>query len=61
MINIKFNTGTSLAKWSYLMISLPPTYESFDPQSIRAIMNEFYQALVKIGINAAPPFLGQCL
>ncbi|KAF2790570.1 putative RNA interference and gene silencing protein [Melanomma pulvis-pyrius CBS 109.77] len=61
MINIKFNTGASLAKWSCVMISLPRSRDSFDPQSLGAVMNEFHQALGKIGVTAAPPFPGQRL
>lgn len=61
MINIKFNTGASLAKWSYLMISLPSVRDSFDQQSLKDVMNEFHQALGKIGVNTAPPLPGQRL
>jgi len=61
MINIKFNTGASLAKWSSLMISLPRSRDSFDQQSLGAVMHELHQALGKIGVNAAPPFPGQHL
>ncbi|EDN03752.1 predicted protein [Histoplasma mississippiense (nom. inval.)] len=61
MINIKFNTGASLAKWSYLMISLPGARDSFNQQSLGAVMNEFHQALGKIGVNVAPPLAGQRL
>ncbi|TWU71451.1 hypothetical protein ED733_001188 [Metarhizium rileyi] len=59
MINIKFNTGASLAKWSYLMISLSGARDLFNPQSLAAVMNEFHQVLGKIGVNAAPPLPGQ--
>ncbi|KAI1906889.1 hypothetical protein LOZ65_006818 [Ophidiomyces ophidiicola] len=61
MSNVKFNTGASLAKWSYLMISLPGACDSFSQQSLGAVMNEFHQTLGKIGVNAAPPLAGQRL
>ncbi|KAF2470803.1 putative RNA interference and gene silencing protein [Lindgomyces ingoldianus] len=61
MIDIKFNTSASLTKWSYLLISLPRTRDSFDLQSVRTVMNEFHQALRKIGVDAAPPLVGQRL
>ncbi|KJK73535.1 hypothetical protein H634G_11206 [Metarhizium anisopliae BRIP 53293] len=61
MINIKFNTGASLAKWSYLVISLSGARDFFNPQSLAAVMNEFHQVLRKIGVNAAPPLAGQSL
>ncbi|KAM0362011.1 hypothetical protein ACHAPK_011567 [Fusarium culmorum] len=59
MMDIKFNIGASLTKWSYLMISLPGAHDSFDQQSLGVVMNEFYQALGKIGVNAAQPLSGQ--
>ncbi|KAF4496077.1 Stem cell self-renewal Piwi [Fusarium agapanthi] len=61
MTNTRFNIGASLAKWSYLMISVPGMRDSFDQQSSRAVMNEFHAALQKIGVNAAQPFPGQRL
>ncbi|KAJ9412988.1 hypothetical protein QL093DRAFT_2525470, partial [Fusarium oxysporum] len=61
MSDIRFNIGASLAKWSYLMISIPGIRDSFDQQSSRAVMNEFHAALQKIGVNAAQPFPGQRL
>ncbi|KAG4277069.1 hypothetical protein FPRO04_14193 [Fusarium proliferatum] len=61
MPDIRFNIGASLAKWSYLMISIPGIRDSFDQQSSRAVMNEFHAALQKIGVNAAQPFPGQRL
>ncbi|KAF2105445.1 putative RNA interference and gene silencing protein [Lophiotrema nucula] len=61
MINIKFNTAASLSRWSYLMISLPRARDSFDQQSLEAVMKEFYQTLGKIGVNATPPLSGQRL
>ncbi|RBA11871.1 hypothetical protein FPRO05_14150 [Fusarium proliferatum] len=59
MMDIKFNIGASLTKWSYLMISLPGARDSFDQQSLGAVMNEFYQTLGKIGVSAAKPLSGQ--
>ncbi|KAF9774432.1 hypothetical protein IL306_007563, partial [Fusarium sp. DS 682] len=59
MMDIKFNIGASLTKWSYLMISLPGARDPFDQQSLGAVMNEFYQTLGKIGVNAAQPLSGQ--
>ncbi|KAF5576968.1 eukaryotic translation initiation factor 2C 2 [Fusarium pseudocircinatum] len=59
MMDIKFNVGASLTKWSYLMVSLPGAPDSFDQQSLAAVMHEFHQALGKIGVNAAQPFAGQ--
>ncbi|KAL5610456.1 hypothetical protein FOBRF1_006573 [Fusarium oxysporum] len=41
MSDVRFNIGASLAKWSYLMISIPGIRDSFDQQSSRAVMNEF--------------------
>ncbi|CZR42761.1 putative argonaute like post-transcriptional gene silencing protein QDE-2 [Fusarium proliferatum ET1] len=61
MLDIRFNIGASLAKWSYLVISIPGMHDSFDQQSSRAVMNEFHTALQKIGVNAAQPFPGQRL
>ncbi|KAF4944941.1 hypothetical protein FGADI_12323 [Fusarium gaditjirri] len=61
MSDIRFNIGASLAKWSYLMISIPGIRDSFDQQSSRAVMNEFHAALQKIGVDAAQPFPGQRL
>ncbi|OBS16622.1 hypothetical protein FPOA_12756 [Fusarium poae] len=61
MSDIKFNIGASLAKWSYLMVSIPGIRDSFDQQSLRAVMDEFHAALQKIGVNAAQPFPGQRL
>lgn len=58
-MDIKFNIGASLTKWSYLMISLPGARDSLDQQSLGAVMNEFYQTLGKIGVNAAQPLSGQ--
>ncbi|KAL7755607.1 hypothetical protein ACKLNR_014134 [Fusarium oxysporum f. sp. zingiberi] len=37
MMDIKFNIGASLTKWSYLMISLPGARDSFDQHSLRAL------------------------
>ena len=43
------------------MISLPRARSSFDQQSLGAMMNELYQALVKIGVNAAAPLSSEPL
>lgn len=61
MLNIKFNSGASLAKWSYVMISVPEINDSFNMQSLGAVMNEFHQVLGRIGVNAPPPLQGQHL
>ncbi|KAK2922783.1 Argonaute linker 2 domain [Fusarium oxysporum f. sp. vasinfectum] len=37
MMDIKFNIGASLTKWSYLIISLPGARDSFDQHSLRAL------------------------
>jgi len=61
MINIKFNVGASLAKWSAVMITLPYKSGSFDGQGLAAVMQEFHQGLIKIGVNASPPLPPQRL
>ncbi|KAJ6787651.1 hypothetical protein PWT90_06886 [Aphanocladium album] len=61
MVDIKFNAGVALSRWSYLMISLPGANDSFDQNSLGDVMQEFRQALVKMGINATPPMPGQRL
>jgi len=61
MINIKFNIGASLAKWSAVMITLPYKLGSFDGQGLAAVMQEFHQGLIKIGVNASPPLPPQRL
>lgn len=61
MINIKFNIGASLAKWSAVMITLPYKSGSFDGQGLAAVMQEFHQGLIKIGVNASPPLPPQRL
>ncbi|KAI4619887.1 hypothetical protein J4E83_005744 [Alternaria metachromatica] len=61
MMNIKFNTGASLPKWSTVMISIPGKRDSFDGQALGAVMQEFYQGLLKIGVNAQPPLPPQRL
>ena len=61
MIDIELNASTSLAQWSYLMISLPEVRDSFDLQSLFAVMKEFHQALRKIGLDAAEPLKGKRL
>jgi len=61
MIDIKFNAGARLNKWSCAMISFPRSRDAFDPQSFGAVVTEFHQALKKIGVEAAPPLPGQRL
>ncbi|KAG9379766.1 Stem cell self-renewal protein Piwi [Pyrenophora tritici-repentis] len=61
MINIKFNTGSTLAKWSYVMISLPYARDSFDSNGLMRVMQEFHQGLIKIGLTANAPLPGQRL
>jgi hypothetical protein len=61
MINIKFNAGARLNKWSCAMISLPRLRDSFDKSSFDAVLAEFHDALKKIGIEAAKPLPGQHL
>jgi len=61
MINIKFNIGANLAKWSAVMITLPYKSGSFDGQGLAAVMQEFHQGLIKIGVNASPPLPPQRL
>ena len=57
MKSIKFNAGAQLKKWSYMMI----TYgrDAFDQNGLNAVMAEFYQGLVTIGVNASPPLPGK--
>ncbi|CAN9378323.1 unnamed protein product [Alternaria alternata] len=52
MINIKFNTGANLAKWSTVVISLQNKRDSFDLDGLGMVMQEFHQGLLKIGVNA---------
>ncbi|QGA17407.1 hypothetical protein EYB26_005078 [Talaromyces marneffei] len=61
MIDIKFNTGASLARWSYLMISLSGLRDSFNQESLGAVMTEFYEALKRMGVVVSPPLAGQRL
>lgn len=55
MMNIKFHTGTRLAKWSTVMITLPNRQGSFDAQALTAVMQEFHQGLLKVGVMAQQP------
>ncbi|KAJ4368012.1 hypothetical protein N0V83_006367 [Neocucurbitaria cava] len=61
MINTKFNTSSSLNKWSYLLISLPQACDAFDQQGLAKVMQKLYQGLVRIGVNATAPLPGQRL
>ncbi len=61
MIDIKFNAGAALSQWSYMMISLAGARDSFDQKGLADVMQEFHRALVKMGVNAAPPKPGQRL
>lgn len=61
MINIKFNTGATLGKWTYLLISKGMHKDAFDQNSLMAVMKEFHGGLIKIGINAQPPAPGSRL
>jgi eukaryotic translation initiation factor 2C len=61
MINIKFNTSSSLDKWSYLVISLPQVRDAFNQQGLATVMQEFHQVLGRIGVNANVPLPGQRL
>ncbi|KAG9192783.1 hypothetical protein G6011_11517 [Alternaria panax] len=56
MINIKFHTGTRLAKWSTVMITLPGRPGSFDAQALTRVMQEFHQGLKDVGVMAEKPF-----
>ncbi|CAN9164259.1 unnamed protein product [Alternaria alternata] len=55
MMNIKFHTGIILAKWSTVMITLPHRPGSFDAQALTAVMQEFHQGLLKVGVMADQP------
>ncbi|RMZ71484.1 Stem cell self-renewal Piwi [Pyrenophora seminiperda CCB06] len=59
MINIKFNTGASLKKWSYVMVSFGRDW--FNSQALGDVMQEFYQGLIKIGLNVDAPNPGKRL
>ncbi|KAJ4287638.1 hypothetical protein N0V90_012341 [Kalmusia sp. IMI 367209] len=59
MIDIKFNAGGRLEKWSYLMISLSGERDAFDEHSLTAVMKEFHQVLGKIGVAATAPLPGR--
>jgi eukaryotic translation initiation factor 2C len=61
MIDIKFNLGASLLKWSYVLISYRDGRTDFDPAGLTSVMQEFHTALQKIGMNANQPFAGQPL
>lgn len=61
MMDIKFNTGASLARRPYLMISLLGLHDSFNQESLGAVMTEFYQALKRMSVIAPPPLPGQRL
>ncbi|KNG46913.1 Stem cell self-renewal protein Piwi [Stemphylium lycopersici] len=55
MINIKFNTGAVLSKWSVVMVALPGRRDPFTQSELAAVVDEFHRGLVKIGVRAAPP------
>lgn len=59
MINIKFNTGATLQKWSYMLISQRGGRDAFDKPSLDAVMREFHQGLVTIGVTASAPVPGK--
>jgi eukaryotic translation initiation factor 2C len=61
MMNIKFNSGARLKRWSCAMISFPRSCDVFDQQGFAAVTAEFHQALKKVGIEAAPPIGNQRL
>ncbi|KAL1601574.1 hypothetical protein SLS60_006489 [Paraconiothyrium brasiliense] len=58
MMNIKFNAGATLQKWSYMMISQGGR-DAFDQASLTAVMKEFHQGLSTIGMTAPAPMPGK--
>jgi eukaryotic translation initiation factor 2C len=59
MVNIKFNAGASLQKWSYIMIAQRGGRDVFDKPGLDAVMHEFHQGLVTIGMAASAPLPGK--
>jgi eukaryotic translation initiation factor 2C len=59
MVNIKFNAGAKLEKWSYIMISQRGGRDAFDKPGLDAVMQEFYQGLLTIGMTASAPLPGK--
>ncbi|OAG10813.1 eukaryotic translation initiation factor 2C 2 [Paraphaeosphaeria sporulosa] len=60
MINIKFNTGATIAdkKWSFMMITWQGGRDPFEKPQLEAVMHEFRQGLITIGMNAGVPMSG---
>ena len=61
MEDIKFNTGGTLQNWSYSHISMSGVPDDFDPTSLQSLMQEFHNALQKIGITASAPTRGSTI
>ena len=54
MRSIKFNAGAKLKLWSFLMVSYGYG-DAFDQNSFNAVMQEFHQGLLTIGMEVARP------
>lgn len=61
MVDIKFSAPAVLKDWSYVMLSLPQSRDSFNREGLTAVMNEFWQSLRRLGITADPPKPGRRL
>lgn len=59
MVNIKFNAGATLQKWSYMMIAQRNARDAFDQAGLAAVMEEFHQGLLTIGMTASKPLPGK--
>ena len=58
MQDIKFNTGGTARAWTYLMISMPGTQDSFDKSGLEATVNAFHKSLQDMGMTVASPSPG---
>ncbi|KAF9732031.1 hypothetical protein PMIN06_000183 [Paraphaeosphaeria minitans] len=60
MMNIKFNAGATIPdrKWSFMMIAWQGGRDPFEKPQFDAVMREFHQGLITIGINAGAPLPG---
>ncbi|KAK1749574.1 ribonuclease H-like domain-containing protein [Echria macrotheca] len=59
MVDVKFNTVTSVRKWSYLLISVRGYRDAFDLNSLAPVVGRFATTLGKLGITVAAPMPGQ--
>jgi eukaryotic translation initiation factor 2C len=56
LINIKFNTGATLRRWTYLLISAGGIRDAFrDPGHLRSAVDNFHGTLLNIGVTVEPP------